>query len=297
MALRHRIRFRGQISAGTEPIRNRPRPMDVHPPVMSRAQLLAFGRDDAAIRRAVADGTLIRLRPGWFARPDADAATMEAVRRGGVLSCVSALRMHGLWIPPGHGDVHVRYSRHGSATARGRRCHGQGRALPLTTAVDAVPVALDCATRCLARDEWIVVCDSALEKSKWSTRRMQSEMPACLERTREWMTHCDGRSQSGTETLVRLRLRALGYDVEVQPKIDGVGRVDLRVGKLLIECDSIEHHTGVENYSRDRRRDRRALVAGWLKLRLTYDDVMNDWDEALADIRAITRAGRHRVRR
>ncbi|WP_366943485.1 type IV toxin-antitoxin system AbiEi family antitoxin domain-containing protein [uncultured Williamsia sp.] len=125
----------------------------MHSPVMSRTQLLAMGRDDSAIRRAVADGTLIRLRSGWYARPDADAATMEAVRRGGVLSCVSALRHHGLWIPPGHSEVHVRYSRHGTSVARGRRCRGQGRALPLTTAVDCVPVALDCATRCLSRDE------------------------------------------------------------------------------------------------------------------------------------------------
>ena len=271
--------------------------MDVHPSVMSRTQLLAMGRDDSAIRRAVAAGTLVRLRPGWYARPDADASTMEAVRRGGVLSCVSALRQHGLWIPPGHPEIHVRYSRHGTSQARGRRCRGQGRALPLTTAVDDVPLALDCATRCLTRDEWIVVCDSALEKSRWSIQRLQSEMPACLERTREWMSLCDGRSQSGTETLVRLRLRALGYDVEVQPKIAGVGRVDLRVGKLLIECDSVEHHTGVENYRRDRKRDRRALVAGWLKLRLTYDDVIHHWDEILADIRAVTRAGRHRMRR
>lgn len=66
----------------------------------------------------------------------------------------------------------------------------------------------------------------------------------------------------------------MGFSVIVQPRIEGVGRVDLRVGKLLIECDSKAHHTSMANYRNDRRRDRCALVRGWLKMRLTYEDVV-----------------------
>lgn len=43
-------------------------------------------------------------------------------------------------------------------------------------------------------------------------------------------------------------------------------------------------------------RDRRALVDGWIVMRLTYDDILCDWDGVLANIRAITRADRHRAR-
>jgi very-short-patch-repair endonuclease len=105
---------------------------------------------------------------------------------------------------------------------------------------------------------------------------------------------CDPDSQSGTESITRVRLRAVGFSVVVQPRIPGVGRVDLRVGRLLLECDSIRHHTSLENYHNDRRRDRRALVDGWLAMRITYDDVLYGWDAVIADIRAITRSDRHR---
>ncbi len=97
--------------------------------------------------------------------------------------------------------------------------------------------------------------------------------------------------------MVRLRLRALGYAVEVQSEIPGIGRVDLRVGRLLIECDSKSHHTSLANYRNDRRRDRVALEHGWLTMRLTYDDVLYDWDGVLGSIRAITLPERHRMRR
>ena len=84
--------------------------------------------------------------------------------------------------------------------------------------------------------------------------------------------------------------------MKVQPEIRGVGWVDLRVGRLLIECDSKAHHTGPANYQNDRRRDRQALLGRWLTMRITYDDVLYGWDEVLADVRAIAATGRHRIR-
>ncbi|WP_341268219.1 hypothetical protein [Gordonia malaquae] len=56
------------------------------------------------------------------------------------------------------------------------------------------------------------------------------------------------------------------------------------------------HHSSREDYERDHHRDRRALLDGWLTMRLTYDDILYDWPGTLADIRAITRADRHRAR-
>ncbi len=260
--------------------------------VFTTAELIRLGVSESRIRRAARTGDLIRLRQGWYARPDADPTVVAAVRRGGVLSCVSALQHHGAWIAPGYDAVHVRTSKslRGSMT---QSCRGHGPPPPAATAVDPVDIALGCALGCMSDEHWIAACDSVLE----SGRALQADIESHLgSRGPSLLAKCDTNSQSGTETLVRLRLRALNFNVVVQPRISGVGKVDLRVGKLLIECDSKMHHTSLENYRNDRRRDRIALIRGWLTMRLTYDDVIYGWDETLAAIRGITKPERHRIR-
>lgn len=220
---------------------------------------------------------------------------MEAVQLGGALSCVSALRKHGLWVPVGYERVHVRVTRHGKQH-QVRACQGPGRSLPVETALDPIPVALGCAFRCMSAEDWIAMCDSVLNTLGLSVPALQAEMGRVSQKMSDLMGKCDRNSQSGTESLARLRLRAAGFTVHVQPSIHRVGYVDLRIGRLLIECDSISHHTSLENYRNDRRRDRNALVGRWLTMRLTYDDVVYGWDEVIADIRAITDSDRHRIR-
>lgn len=89
----------------------------------------------------------------------------------------------------------------------------------------------------------------------------------------------DPRAESGTETLVRLILRALGLRFEVQVDIRGVGRVDFVVqGWLIIECDSRAHHSDWEAQRRDRRRDLAAAEAGYVTLRLLAEDIL--WNPA-----------------
>lgn len=278
-----------------EPVGVLVRPMGMNVGVYSRGELRRLGVDEPQLRRSVRAGSLTRLRTGWYAIPTADPDVAEAVRRGGVLGCVSALRKHGLWVPPGHDQLHVRASKHGKLQ-RARSCQGPGRPVPADTALDPVPIALACAARCMTAEEWIVVCDSALNTLDLTIPQLQFEMGTISRRIRDLMVRCDPRSQSGTESLTRLRLRADGFAVHVQPSIPTVGWVDLRVGRLLIECDSEAHHTSRANYRSDRRRDRNALVGRWLTMRITYDDVLYGWEDVLADIRAITRSDRHRMR-
>ena len=263
--------------------------------VYSRPELQQQGLDGWQLRTQVRDGSLIRLRPGWYATETANAVVVEAVRSGGALSCVSALRHHGLWVPPGYDRVHVRASKHNKAHGT-RSCQGHGRPMPVTTAVDSIPVALDCAARCMSAEDWIVVCDSALNSGGLTIAGLKLAMGTVTQRVSDLMDKCEPVAQSGTESITRLRLRAAGFTVVVQPVILGVGRVDMRVGRLLIECDSQSHHTSLENYRNDRRRDRQALLDRWLTMRITYDDVLYGWEEVLADIRSITRTDRHRIR-
>jgi hypothetical protein len=63
--------------------------------VASTAQLHALGLDDHYIRICTWYRTLLRVRRGWYAQPQADPAAVEACRLGGRLACVSALKYHG----------------------------------------------------------------------------------------------------------------------------------------------------------------------------------------------------------
>ncbi len=105
------------------------------------------------------------------------------------------------------------------------------------------------------------------------------------------------RAESGTETLVRVRLRARRIRVRAQVAIDTVGRVDLVVGeRLVIEVDSDRWHSSPEQVSRDRRRDRALVRLGYIVLRLGYREVIDDWRACEADVPALIRAREHRWR-
>ena len=143
-------------------------------------------------------------------------------------------------------------------------CRGFGNHPPALTAVDSIPVALLSAAKCMTPEHWIATCDSALNTVGLTVPEMASELRTSSRKVASLLDKCDPRSQSGTESITRIRLRSAGFAVVVQPQIPGVGRADLRIGRLILECDSITHHTSLDNYQNDRRRDRRALVDGWL---------------------------------
>lgn len=263
--------------------------------VYHRSELVARGADDNYLRNQVRNGVLTRVRRGWYATPTADESVVTAIGRGGVLGCASALHHHRLWVPQGLDSLHVRASKH---LTGGRRdfCTLPSRPLPATTAVDPIPVALLSASRCMSAEDWIVVCDSALNTLGIDVDELRRAMPQTSRHILDMLDRCDGRSMSGTESITRLRLRAQGFRVEVQPYVEGVGYVDLRVGRLLIECDSKQHHTSAAAYQNDRRRDRKSLIGGWMTIRVTHDDVVFGWDETFADVLAVTRTDRHRIR-
>lgn len=273
--------------------------------VFTTRELHAMGGDDYWIRCAVRQGSLIRHRHGWYSTPTADLAAVSAVNAGGVLACVSAFDFHQrhdtptLWVPP-NTTTHVRISRNGTVRSNGGivcECKGYGRARPTVTAVDSVADALNAAARCVDDDYWIAMCDSVLHHQTSTIPDLQAEMGVVPQRVRDLMSRCDPRSESGIESIARVRLRAAGYRVHVQPVIGHRRqRGDLRVGRLLIECDGDEFHGDRAKRRADKRRDRRTLANGWLTIRITYEDILYDWPATLADIAAIVATGRHRIR-
>ncbi|WP_092666851.1 DUF559 domain-containing protein [Agrococcus carbonis] len=273
--------------------------------ILTTAQLMGVGWTKWQIERAVRGGALTRVRPGWFARPGCDAAALAAVRAGGCISCFSALRLHGVWVPERKGrhvrlpeHRRVRRKRRGSAVAKPRTCRLRAPEPPIAAAVDDLRTAVRCVLRCGTREECLVVLDSILHLQLARRDELEEWLRGAPQRERALLELADARSESGTESMVRWRLRALQLAVRIQVRVmDGV-RVDLLIGdRLIIECDSREHHSEADAYESDRRRDRRLAARGFIVLRLSYRQIHDEWAAIEEDILAIVRAGRHRLPR
>lgn len=267
---------------------------------VARAGAIArAGYNRSEILEAVRVGDLHHVRHGWYALPTADDDVLEAVANGGVLGCVSALRFWGVWTTGG-GPVHVRRSRHGRRQAPPKTvkvCAPTGIGVAPTLAVDPVPVALLTAVKCLDDHELISVMDSLMNLRLMSATHLGYLLDQLGARHRSLLDRC-AWAESGTETLARLRFQAAGIKVRTQVSIPSVGRVDLLVGdRLVVEIDSRAHHTDMTSYQRDRERDQNLAALGYIVVRLTYEQVMFDWDNTLARIMPIVRSDRHRRRR
>lgn len=255
-------------------------------------QLHELGLSRSQLRTAARRGQLVRMRTGWWARPDADARVVAAVAAGGVLSCVSALRLHGVWVPAGDA-VHIRLAR-GARRLSTRYCLPFGPNIPLSGAVDDVRTSVLCAVRCLDPEGAVVVLDSVLNLGHATVEDLREWLSTCPQKVKDLLARCD-LAEAGTESMVRLRLRSLGIRVRPQAWITAHMRVDLLIGdRLIVECDSVEHHTSSAAYEADRRRDRELMAMGYRVIRLTYRQIHEEWPAIEQSLLTIIRAGQHR---
>lgn len=263
--------------------------------VASTAQLLAGDWTRSRIRKAVTEGHLTRLRRGWFAFPTADPAVARAVRVGGVLSCVSALKKHWVWVPRTT-HLHVRPCAAAATIAPVgvRFCPTFSQQPSPKSALDSLPMALEVALRCLSFENRVVVIDSVLNRKLMHIADVRAIIGQLHGNHQNLLRAFDSKAESGTETMVRLRLRALGLQLTPQVPIANIGHVDLLVGeRLVIEVDSITHHTSLEDYHNDRWRDLRLAALGYRVIRLSYHQVVFDWDEVVQLILSLITRGEH----
>lgn len=251
--------------------------------VLSTAQLRAAGMDKKGWRQ---------IRRGWYAGRSAHPLVVRAVASGGVLGCASALRFCRVWVPDS--ALHIRYSERARRSRTGvRSCHPYRLDPPIVGAVDPIDIAVASAANCLDAEGLVIVLDSMLNQRVIEIADARSIVAASRFAHLDLAERCDAKSESGTETIIRLRLRALGIHLRTQVVIPGVGRVDFLVGdRLIIEADSREHH--LSKYQSDRTRDRVASGLGLLVIRLTYEDVIYRWDVVIADILSVIRRRGHR---
>lgn len=270
--------------------------------VAPRRVLMRSGLSPRRLAGAVHRGEVQRVRQGWYALPGLPVEALEAIRVGGTVTATSAANLYGLWALD-DGRLHVLVKPNASRL-RGRTGTGTMR-----TDADAVCVhwtgadgagaiapvvsALVHAIECQSAESALVMIDSALNKGFVTRAQLLRVTEGMPRRYAEIVRRSDGGCQSGTETLVRLRLQLRGIRVETQFFRRGVGHVDLLVGeRLVIECDSRFHDEGGQ-IERDYDRDIELIDGDYLVLRLRYRHVMLEWERIEAVILRLIRRGRH----
>ncbi|MFD4960639.1 endonuclease domain-containing protein [Microbacterium sp. NPDC058389] len=265
----------------------------ISPTFLSRDELKRMGFTRHRLERAVAERRIIRVRKGRYVHGNLDPDLVTVAKLGGRLDCVSLVRRLGVFVwdasLPLHIQVDVGASRlppRPSAVV----CHWRtSRAREFELVADVVE-ALAQAVRCQGPREAIAMLDSALHNRLIDQRALGLVFARLPRRFTALRGLLDARSESGAESLMRLILRTLGCDVDLQVKISGVGRVDFILdGWLIVECDSETHHSGWGAQKRDRRRDLAAARVGYTTVRVIAEDIFFHRDEvreALTDVLA-----------
>lgn len=275
--------------------------------VAERSQLITRGVRPPEISAAMRLGTIVRVRRGWFATADASDEQVAAVRIGGCLGGVTACATFGLWVPES-AAIHVSLPRNSS---RLRSSPLPGRPVILDWTSDRPQIdparpawrvepetAIAQSLRVLAADEAVAMLDSALHRRLVSRQAMGTILQKAPERMRGIGPMTDSRAESGIESLVRVRLQSRGITSRPQVEIPGVGRVDLLIGdRLVVEVDGRAFHSSIDDFTRDRERDLTLAALGFRIIRLSYRQVILDWQASEAAILAVIDAGEHRASR
>jgi very-short-patch-repair endonuclease len=242
------------------------------------------GVTEYALRLAVRSGQVFSVRRGWVALCHADAMLVAAARRGVVLSCVTLAVRKGLWVldasephvaaPPNSGHV---------TTSRGV-IHWSTPTFPRDpdSCEDTLENALILMARCQPYESALASWESALRKSLID--------PGMLERAplppaaRRLLADARPFADAGTESIFRTRLSWLNFPITPQVWILG-HRVDFLIGdRLVIQIDG-GHHVGAQRTS-DIAHDAVLKLNGYHVIRISYDQLMNQWPAVQATILA-----------
>lgn len=219
---------------------------------------------------------------------------IEAARHGGRLDCVSLLRARGVFVQHRSG-LHIQQESHASrrpSCPNDARYHWRSSSARCESAVTDIVEALAQAVRCQPPRSAVATLDSAWHLGLVDERDISDVFARLPLRYRVLRGLLDARSESGTESLVRLLLRTTGCNIELQVRIEGVGRVDMVVDDwLIVECDSEEFHGDWRAHKRDRRRDLAAVERGFVPVRLLAEDVLFHPERVRASLERLVRRG------
>lgn len=261
---------------------------------LTTAEMAREGVSRRDLRRLVDAGILLRLRNGRYVPADTTAELVRAGRLGGRVDCLSLLVLLGVFVADCT-TLHLQFEP-GTTRLPARppqvRAHWRPCAVPREALTSDIVSALAQACRCQGPREAVASLESAWYLGVVDEAGITEVFASLPLRFRRLRPLLDPRSESGTESLMRLILRTLGADIQVQVSIPGVGRVDFVVdGWLIVECDSRAHHEGWDAQRRDRRRDLAAAELGYTTVRPLAEDILFHRDAVLRSFGAILSHG------
>jgi len=272
------------------------RVLAAHDEISRIDDLRAAGISSAELRRALRQGAATRVRTGIVASANCAPEIRDAAHVGGRLAGASAARYLGLWHPP-HTRLVIEVPRgtHCSTRTAGAvilRGPSGPRRVGCSPASDIVVHVLRTEPLPVA----IAIIDSALARGAVVPTDLQRVSESLSRSRRSQLALVDGRSESGTESVVRVALALAGIIAVPQVRIPltRASRVDLVVGdRLVIECDSRAFHTDPDAVLRDRERDLQLIRLGFLVVRVPYAAAMFDLGGVVSAIQRMTDAGLH----
>ncbi len=242
------------------------------------ARFSELGAPHKSLNRLVEAGRIHRRGRGLYYLPGTSRARCLAAELDASISCVTAVREHGLDVPGNSTIVHCSVpSSRGSdrSLPTGVRRHHED--VPRLAGRRLVPLdaAAARAAWCLPYDDAVAMLDEVgrergigmLDATFARVRSFSPELAQSLQ------IDVDTAARSFTESRARLALRRAGLAAQAGVVIPGVGEVDLFVeGLVIAELDGFEYHSGRKEYKADRRRDRTALRLGIPSMRFAYED-------------------------
>ncbi len=262
-----------------------------------RSQLQALGYNQQKIQKLTDAKVLRPVMRQWIAHPMADEEAVRAVALGGKLGSASALASHGVWLTRRSGlwvATVPESSRHAEVRPGEKRLWVK----PHFIVADpkrwrmSVPDSLLQFALTGSSTDVIAAMDSALRKSLIRPEQLDAIFERLPRRLRRLQARVNGKADSGLETIIRLAAEAEGWSVEIQVRIDRVGRVDLLIdGWLVIECDGRAYHDNPQAMEKDRRRDAELTLRGYRYQRFAYNQILQQLPQCIEVMRTILQSG------
>lgn len=263
--------------------------------IVPSARLVREGAKPHEIAKLVDSGRLIRIRRRWVATQHADRQLVFAARTGTVLTCVTQAKRSGLWVKDSPDSPHVAAHSHAGRIARSEplTLHWRSPLVPRhpDQLVDHVENVLSQVALCAPYEDALSIWESALRKGRVD-RLVLARLPLS-ERARQLLDAARPFSDSGLETLFATRLAWLKVRIVAQAWIDG-HRVDILIGaRLVVQIDG-GHHVGQQREA-DNAQDLALLIRGYHVIRVSYDQIINDWPSVQDAIMRAVAEGLHCV--
>lgn len=251
-----------------------------------------FGR--AAIRHAVSQGMVTKIRRGVFAIP-VPHPLQEAVRHHGLLTCLSAAPAYELWTLKQASTLHL-CRTHPVPTPgvkeHGRPIHPRHAWLPVAGLADVLLHGM----RCLPELESLVMVQSATGRGDISLGFLYARAVGRRNgKVRQVLDLVIPRADSLLEVLANTHFARAGLRVRRHVFIQGVGEVDFLVEEcLVVETDGSTHFEP-RAVKKDQRRNNKSILGGYLVLRYYYEDVVHSPDAMMAEVLAVLELKRRDV--